>query len=178
VNTLYFRCEDCKRYIDAGYRWAYWSLVAPGIVAQDDFGEGGQSLPIVSVDAVLKAQAYWDGAAEAPWLAALFPKVKEFLDVHGSHRLSFGDIQRLEYPPQEWLDWLCDDAQPDESPRYLVEVLRLSRWGDVEKRYRQGRRTPWWWDIAGERMAARRRFEELTQGVVPDGRGARGAVEQ
>jgi hypothetical protein len=150
--------------------------VDSGVVARDDFWKGGRTVPVVSVEAVLRAHAYWDGVNEAAWLAAVLPKVREFLGVHAKHRLSFGDIQRLEYPPLEWLDWLNDDAHPDESPRYLVEVLGLSTWGDVERRYREQGRAPWWWHLADTRIAVRRRFEELTQGLIP--RGGTGDAEE
>jgi hypothetical protein len=36
VNNRYLACQDCKIYIDVGYRWAYWELEEPGIVARGD----------------------------------------------------------------------------------------------------------------------------------------------
>jgi hypothetical protein len=50
MNCRYFACADCKQYIDAGYRWAYWLLEHPGIVR---LGEP------VSASAVLATADYW-----------------------------------------------------------------------------------------------------------------------
>jgi len=50
MNCRYFACTDCKKYIDAGYRWAYCMLEDPGIVRLDE---------TVSASAVLAAAEYW-----------------------------------------------------------------------------------------------------------------------
>ena len=48
MNNLYFACCDCKIYIDAGYRWAYWELEEARIVARRK---------PVDVESVLKAES-------------------------------------------------------------------------------------------------------------------------
>ncbi len=34
MNNVYFACTECKTYVDAGYRWAYWQLEKPKTVIQ------------------------------------------------------------------------------------------------------------------------------------------------
>jgi hypothetical protein len=105
VNDRYFRCEDCKRFVEAGHRWAFCKLVQTGVVAEDDLADGGNSLPIVSASAVLAAGEYWgesDGDSRArAVLAAQLTRVRKFLSTHQDHRLSFGDIHRFHRPPNE-----------------------------------------------------------------------------
>ena len=50
MNDRYFGCRQCRTYVDAGYRWAYWQLEEPGLVA---IGEP------VSIDAIFSATEYW-----------------------------------------------------------------------------------------------------------------------
>jgi hypothetical protein len=163
MNDLYFRCEDCKRFVDAGYRWAYVTLVRPGVVVEDDFADGGSNLPVISAAAVLAAHDYWqesDGDERArAALASQLARVKAFLEAHQRHRLSFGDLHRFHRPEDEWLNWLSEDDAPL-LPRNLVEVLGCSDWSQVEAAV--AGRTPWWW--GGKNMAAaRRRFDDLVR---------------
>jgi hypothetical protein len=116
---------------------------------------------------VLSTDAYWKGAADTPWLAVHLARVKPFLVAHRAHRLSFGDFHRLHSPPEEWLDWRCDDPDSDLSPRVFVEVLELTTWGEVTRYVESREQRPYWWDLADMRTAARRKFEELTQRVKP-----------
>jgi len=164
MNDLYFRCEECKRFIDAGYRWAYVTLVRPGIVAQDDFAEGGNTLPDVSAAAVLAADEYWkesDGDARSrAALASQLKQVKLFLQQHQAHRLSFGDMHRFHSPEDEWLEWLSEGDAP--LPRNLVEVLGFSTWAEVETLLAHGP-APWWWAGGKNRAAARQRFDALVR---------------
>lgn len=83
MNCLYFACADCKRYIDAGYRWAYWQLQHPGIVR---VGEA------VSPSAVLAAGDYWSPPRDehSDWLLReVLPAVRRFFTEHREHRLLF-----------------------------------------------------------------------------------------
>lgn len=162
MNNLYFRCEDCKRYLDAGYRWAYCTLVEPGIVAEDDFIEGGSSLPILSASTVLGTSEYWQVPDDNKALAAQLGRVRAFLLAHSDHRLSFGDLHRFE---GEWFEWLCEDEGSNLLPRYLIEVHGFTRWGQVQEFMKRRKDPPWWWRNRVDRVAARRRFEELAQGV-------------
>jgi hypothetical protein len=168
VNDLYFRCEDCKRYIDAG-RWAYATLVQSGAVSADDFGNGGTDLPVVSVKAVLGAKAYWDAPEGNDALLDRLKIVREFLTVHGQHRLSFGDVHRFHRPPDEWMDWLCLDIEAELSPRYLVEVLGFVTWFEVERHVSRLTRQPWWWSEKNQE-ATRRHFEVLAERTRPSGK--------
>lgn len=83
MNCRYFACADCKLYIDAGYRWAYWQLEHPDIVR---LGEQ------FSTSAVLAATEYWqpppDGQPD--WLTEkVFPLVRRFFVEHDGHRLLY-----------------------------------------------------------------------------------------
>ena len=83
MNCLYFACADCKRYIDAGYRWAYWQLQHPGVVC---LGEA------VSASAVLAAADYWTPPPDeqSDWLMQeILPAVRRFFTEHSEHRLLF-----------------------------------------------------------------------------------------
>jgi hypothetical protein len=118
MNDVYFWCLDCKVYCDAGYRWAYWTLAHPGIVS---------AAQAVDVDAVFRADEYWAGGQDAPWLAALLPQVREFLQEHREHRLSYGDQDcffRWE-PENDCLEWMEVGAQAMTSLRTFVEELHF-----------------------------------------------------
>lgn len=83
MNFRYFACPVCKKYTSAGYRWAYWHLEHPGLVA-----------PNVRVDIplVLQANEYWHPPEEpeSTWLyEGVFPYVKKFLSEHGAHGVIF-----------------------------------------------------------------------------------------
>lgn len=83
MNCRYFACADCKRYVDAGYRWAYWQLEHPGVVR---LGEQ------VSESALLAALAYWQPPPDeqSEWLMQqILPRVRRFLAEHTAHRLLF-----------------------------------------------------------------------------------------
>ena len=166
MNEPYFRCEDCKRYIEAGHRTALRALIDAGLVTDADFSEGRSTA--VSAGAVLGAQQYWqdsDGeeSARAAYAAHL-TRVRAFLHGHSDHRLSFGDCHTI-VTGLEWLDWLSEDAEP--LPRHFSETLGLRTWGEVEQHVQELRLKPWWWrgDL---KAAARHRFEELTQGLERD----------
>ncbi len=51
MNSLFFACIDCKIYIDAGDRWAYWELEEPGTVSRTK---------TVNIERVLAAEKYWN----------------------------------------------------------------------------------------------------------------------
>ena len=91
MNNLYFACADCKVYVDAGYRWAYWELEKAGIVSRNQ---------MVSVEAVLGADSYWNPPLEdsSNWLyQEIFPTLREFLSTHRFHKVVFG--QEEEFAP-------------------------------------------------------------------------------
>lgn len=92
MNDRYFACQDCQTYIEAGYRWAYWTLEAPEVV--------GRGLA-VDVDTVLAAGEYWRGGEGAGWLNKLLPEVARFLAKHKRHDITYG----------EWEDFLGVDRE-------------------------------------------------------------------
>ncbi|BAY10833.1 hypothetical protein [Calothrix sp. NIES-2098] len=85
MNCCYFACIDCKKYIDAGYRWAYWLLENPGII---DKGER------ISAEQVFHAEKYWQPPPDesSPWLIKqILPAVHRFLSEHQQHCLLYLD---------------------------------------------------------------------------------------
>jgi hypothetical protein len=83
MNYRYFACADCKQYIDAGYRWAYWLLEHPNIVT---LGEP------VSFSAVLAAADYWKPPPDeqSDWLMQqILPGVRRFLADHSGHKVLY-----------------------------------------------------------------------------------------
>ena len=89
MNSRFFACADCKSYIDAGYRWAYWLLEHPGVVRL-----GEQFSPAV----VFAASDYWQPPPEerAPWLVDhTLPAVRDFLTQHKEHTLLYLEENHL-----------------------------------------------------------------------------------
>jgi hypothetical protein len=85
LNTPYFVCPNCRVYIDAGYRWAYWRLEEPGVVTHN----GG-----VDIEAVLARAEYWNPPEEerSEWLCErVLPSVRRFLSLHGTHGIVYTD---------------------------------------------------------------------------------------
>jgi hypothetical protein len=41
-------------------------------------------------------------------------------------------VHRFHNPPEEGLEWLCDDSDASPLPRHFVEVLHFSTWAEVE----------------------------------------------
>src|SRR5262249_43082783 len=69
MNCVYFACLDHHEYIDAGYRWAYWTLEEAGVVRKDH---------IVDIERVFAANEYWKPPVEeqSAWLcASILPAV-------------------------------------------------------------------------------------------------------
>jgi hypothetical protein len=101
MNDRYFGCEDCKTYIDAGYRWAYWQLEDPRIVSPGE--------PVV-VAQVLQTAPYWDPPLEdqTDWLCKqVLPAVRRYLTEHRGHRLVYLEADMVldpERPRAKWID--------------------------------------------------------------------------
>src|SRR2546426_1899990 len=116
MNNLFFACTECRTYIDAGYRWALWSLEEPGVVTRDR---------PVSVESVLSAREYWSPprTAGADWLyAEVLPSVRRFLEEHRCHRIVFGNTADFLSPDGDGLlDWMQVGFLPLLLPRYFVE---------------------------------------------------------
>ncbi|WP_442483562.1 hypothetical protein [Aeoliella sp. SH292] len=97
MNCVYFACPQCHRYLDAGYRWAYWELEKPGVVLQ---GEP------VNIDRVLATPGYWnvDDSLKSAWLReCVLPKVRNFLREHRDHSIRYVDEEWI-YDQKELAD--------------------------------------------------------------------------
>ena len=158
----YFACCDCKIYLNAGDRWAYWTL--------EDIGTVNKGAPI-SVKAVLSAGEYWNPEKdeETNWLyREIFPSVRLFLKEHESHKIIFGDADDFLYGDaenyyQHYFDWLRVGYCARESVRSFVDELGFKTWDEVRD-YISGQEVQPWW-IRDEKMKdiARRKFEELVE---------------
>lgn len=113
MNCIYFVCPRCHSYIDAGYRWAYWELEAPGVVDRTEE---------VDVERVFATNGYWDidDSLQSAWLReCVLPRVRVFLQEHRDHHVRYADEewiydqQELDESWQEILTWR-KDFEPDE----------------------------------------------------------------
>lgn len=161
MNNLYFACRNCKIYIDAGYRWAYWELEQAEVVARNKE---------VSVKSVLAADNYWHPPADniSRWLYEdIFPPLREFFQNHSSHRITFGELEEFAPDDDYFLDWMQVGYCLEPSPRYLAQILGLRTWKQVEQYMTEcGERAPaWWqctwWGTPSPRQRGKKRFEEL-----------------
>jgi hypothetical protein len=175
MNNLYFACADCKIYIDAGYRWAYWKLEHAGVVSK------GLE---VRINAVLAAQEFWNPPREEDsrrLYEEIFPPLHQFLLEHQEHKVIFDDSEAV--PPEderEKLDWMEVGYSPEISPRYLVEVLGFREWQQVEAFMAKQRFEPNWYEarralsspgIHARYERGKQKFIELVD-VLPDERRA------
>ena len=160
MNNIYFACTDCKVYVDAGYRWAYWSLEETGVVRR---GEP------VSAESVLSAEEYWTPSKteSADWLYnEVLPAVRFFLREHESHHIIFGNTADFLPPDGEgFLDWMQVGFEPQLLPRYFVEQLGLKTWEQVRSFIAKQDAAPWWWMLEWEGLhdKVRRKFQELIE---------------
>jgi len=140
MNSLYFACATCKTYINAGYRWFYWTLVDTGLV-----GLNGK----VNVETVLSAKEYWAGKEKEEWLAKLLPKVEDFLVKHCTHDLRYGEQDSF-FEDEIGLVWLYESDQLQEiTPRTYADILGFTSWQQVVEYVNSQplSKRPWWWDI-------------------------------
>lgn len=161
MNELYFACCDCKTYIDAGYRWAYWELEHAGVVSRKE---------AISVDSVLAADKYWNPPMDktSRWLYEdVFPPLREFFKKHRTHRIVFGDREQVAPGDDYYLDWMQVGYCLQPSPRYLVEILGYKTWEEVDQHMTNlADLAPAWWECTwwGDpppREKGKRRFEQL-----------------
>ena len=153
----FFACTDCKIYINAGDRWAYWTLEDAGVLRK--------GAPI-STKSLLSAQEYWrpEEDENSIWLySEVFPSVRLFVMEHEGHRIVFGDKDDFLFgdPEDYWKDyfnWMQMGFAAVPSVRLLVEQLNLRTWDEVCEYLRD--RPPSWMSHA-MRDAARKKFEEL-----------------
>jgi hypothetical protein len=140
MNNLYFACTTCKNYINAGYRWFYWTLVDTKLV-----GWEGK----VNVESVLNTQEYWVGKEKEKWLAELLPKVESFLIKHRTHDLRYGEQDSF-FEDEIGLLWLYESDQLEEiTPRTYTDILGFTSWDQVVEYVNNQplSKHPWWWDV-------------------------------
>ena len=162
MNDLFFACQDCREYIDAGYRWCYWTLEEPGIVIK------GQP---INVSDVLNAKAYW--TVDAEWLEDLLPRVSQFLLAHKAHNIVYGNSEDfMEFDDltrsDSFLDWIniLNDRPDGFKPRDFVERLGFQTWSQVLDYVKDSANQPYWWHSwpnpeESPIHAARIKFESL-----------------
>lgn len=113
MNCVYFACSRCRSYIDAGYRWAYWTLEEPGVVKQPE---------IVHVDRVFSTAGYWDvdeSSDSARLRDGVLPKVRTFLHEHREHSVRYVDemwIYDREEKGEEWVEVITWHKNAEISP--------------------------------------------------------------
>jgi hypothetical protein len=184
MNDLYFACTDCCIYINAGYRWAYWSLEKAGLVKR------GQA---VSVEDVFLCNEYWNPPKEqnsdllvnalsipipsrfktasksnkTDWLYdEVLPSVRDFLIEHQFHRIIFGTSEDfLSFDDESFLNWMQIGYLLDPSPRYFVECLGFTDWQKVCDYLEKQQYQPFWWNLDWQDThdKARQKFEELVK---------------
>ena len=168
MNNLYFACTDCKIYVDAGYRWAYWELEEAGIISRDR---------MVSVEDVLGAENYWNPPLEdsSNWLyQEIFPTLREFLSTHRFHKVVFGEEEEFAPDVDSLLEWMQIGYLRIPTPRYLVEVMGFKSWEQVTDYMSKLESVPWWYELTywGEPSPyelGKRKFEELVKKLeIPD----------
>ena len=160
MNHLFFACTDCKIFVDAGYRWAYWELEHAGIVSR--------GAP-VNVDVVFAADRYWSPPQDGDtrWLyRTTFPMVRKFLTDHKYHRIVFGEEE--EFAPindPDYLTWMEAGESVKPTPRYLAEVLHFKTWDEANTYLQTLEMPPSWWELTWDgppstREKGRRVFEQ------------------
>ncbi len=100
MNCRHFGCKHCRKYVDAGYRWAYWTLEEPGIVALNT---------AVDVAAVVAREEYWSPPLEelSAWLySEVLPTVRYFLADHAEHGVLYLDSDFIFDPEREGWGWV------------------------------------------------------------------------
>jgi hypothetical protein len=152
MNAVFFKCEQCKEYIDAGGRWAILKLVNPRIVSDE-----GEERPI-DIGKVLACAEYIDK----------LPVTREFLEAHRGHTVIFTALYDI-FETGEWLDLTAHGrVEPYEvKPRTLVEKLGFTRWEEVEAWIERADPPPLWTEDPGLLGVARERFEQLVKGRGP-----------
>ena len=155
----YFACIDCKIYINAGDRWAYWTLEDAGVLPM--------GMPI-SMNALMSTQKYWhpEEGDNAEWLyQEIFPSVRSFIAEHEGHQIVFGDKDDFlfgdaEHYWDDYFNWMVEGWAAVITVRMLVEKLNLRTWEEVCDYVRE---CPPFWMGHDMRDAARTKFEELVR---------------
>lgn len=159
MDNVYFACIECKTYVDAGYRWAYWQLEEPKIV-----------LPgaMVDVDRLLSVDSYWkpEPNKQNSSLTSVLSRVERFILSHKTHRIVYGIKEEIigedvdEYDRFAWMNEY-PDYDDDLEPRNFIEQLGMRTWGEVTAYLASCPQKPSWYTSSSRRVVARRKFEEL-----------------
>ena len=155
MNNLYLFCEDCKIYIDVGYRWAYWTLEDKGIVTRK---------AKVDPQRILQTQEYWSPEGKnSEWLLQeVLPSINKFLKEHENHSILYGEFDDIINSYDETIfEWKSIGYCCDELPRLWVEDLDLKNWNEVIKRFPEPVDEPWFWDYNDLRKKAKIYFYNL-----------------
>lgn len=158
MNNVYFACLKCKIYIDAGYRWAYWSLEHTAVVEQGK--------PI-NVDAILQASQYWNVPADGGWPTLIhLQDVRKFLSDHARHELTYGDDEKFlpDLDSDEILDWLEIGSDAAPTIRGIMSSPDFHCWEDVVSYFKE-HLPPWWFENPRLYAEARKRFVESPQPI-------------
>ncbi|HEY7116772.1 MAG TPA: hypothetical protein VH475_09310 [Tepidisphaeraceae bacterium] len=133
MEPRYFACINCRVYVHA-LVWCYIKLEHPGVVRPGD---------VIDVDGILSDENLWHSHALPDERA-----VRKFLEAHKRHRVLFWSNAHL--PNDLRLNWLTFD-DPDSSPRFYVEVLKMTDWDNVVR----------WWEALGRRWASDEQRDEF-----------------
>lgn len=157
MNDVYFACQNCQLYIDAGYRWTQNLSAAI---------QRGQK---VDMDAVFSAVEYWRGVGGDQYLQNLLQQVRVFLEAHREHDVIFGweeDFHHFDAASLGWMEVEIDAKNRDESgteyfwgPRDFVEKLGYTHWEQVLGHIAKLEWSVWWFEEMELRIEGRRRFE-------------------
>lgn len=100
MNGRHFGCPECRTYVDAGYRWAYWMLEDPGVVA---IGRR------VDVARLLASREYWNPPPDeqSPGLAdGVLPRARRYLELHRDHGVLYLEDDMIFNPDGPCHDWV------------------------------------------------------------------------
>ncbi len=155
MNDLFLICEDCKIYIDVGYRWAYWTLEKTGIVSKNEK---------VNPQKIFQAKEYWNPEEKgSDWLLdEVLPSINKFLRDHENHSILYGEFDDfIKVYDETIFEWKNIGYNPDELPRLWVEDLGLKNWNEVINRLSKPTDQPWFWDDGNLRNKATIYFNNL-----------------
>lgn len=99
MNGRHFGCPRCRSYVDAGYRWAYWLLEDPGVVAV------GQQ---VDVARLFACREYWTpppGERGHGLADEILPRARRYLDEHRDHGVIYLEDDMVFDPDGPCHDW-------------------------------------------------------------------------
>ncbi len=108
MNSRYFACREALRYVNAGYRWAYWELEHSGIV---ELGK------LVEIEALLDCHSYWSPPQEAKtrWLTQdVLPAVRSFIQAHRAQEILYLEEDQIieeEELGHEWIEVPSNSAR-------------------------------------------------------------------